>query len=135
MQKLNKEKSNWWGEEYSFFGDFYVKGDNSIEGFLSSKKLNLAQRTKNEIRQLKTGGKLFISDIYDSKTKRINGKWIITEPDGRKIEKNYSVRVYEKDEFISLCLLVGFKNCKAFGDWSGKKYDEKSEEIIFIAEK
>lgn len=37
----------WWNEEYGFFGEFYVKGDNSLEGFLT-RKLSLAERTLEE---------------------------------------------------------------------------------------
>lgn len=65
-----EEKSKniqWWMEEYGFFGNFYLEGDNSQEGYLQGKKQNLDERTKEEvdgvIKILKLTGKERILDI------------------------------------------------------------------------
>ena len=90
---------------------------------------------ENETRNLKSGGKLQITDRYNPETKRIDGTWIITKPNSVPEIRDYSVRVYEKDEFINMCLVVGFSRCKAFSDWQGNPYNENGEEIIFVAQK
>lgn len=46
---MNNTNLPWWSEEYGFFGDFYIEGDNSKEGYLISKKQNLKQRTITEV--------------------------------------------------------------------------------------
>jgi hypothetical protein len=33
MEVLHQEPM-WWTEEYGFFGDYYIEGDNSVEGYL-----------------------------------------------------------------------------------------------------
>ena len=88
-----------------------------------------------EERRLISGGRLKIIDKYNPKTKRIEGVWIITKSNGRVEEKHYSVRVYEKDEFIRLCKRIGFKNCVAYSSWDKKPYSKLGEEIMFVAEK
>ena len=39
----------WWEEENGFFGLFYHTGDNSLEGYDASNKLNRQQRTEREV--------------------------------------------------------------------------------------
>ncbi len=90
---------------------------------------------ENEIRNLSDDKQLQIIDKYNPRTKRIEGSWIIISKNKHKTEKRYSVRVYQKNEFIKMCLGVGFKKCQAFGNWEGSKYSPNSEEIIFIATK
>jgi SAM-dependent methyltransferase len=103
--------------------------------FLMHTDVNLA-RIRNgkykfeEKRSLQNGETLKIIDTYNPRTKRIDGSWEIAE----KI-RNYSVRVYEVDEFVTLCKSVGFKDVRVYSDWSGKKYNEESEMLIFVAEK
>lgn len=68
LDDLIKENNvQWWMEEYGFFGNFYLEGDNSKEGYLQSKKQNLDERTKEEvngvIKILKLKGKERILDI------------------------------------------------------------------------
>lgn len=89
----------------------------------------------NEIRTLKSGGKLKITERYNAATKRINGSWVLQNKNGNEGKKDYSVRVYTKDEFIKLCKRVGFKSCEVYADWSGKTYNEKSEDMIVVATK
>lgn len=42
-------KHEWWEEEYGFFGSFYHTGDNSVEGYDATNKLNREQRTQREV--------------------------------------------------------------------------------------
>jgi SAM-dependent methyltransferase len=39
----------WWDEAYGFFGEFYMEGDESIEGFITNRKLALSERTDIEV--------------------------------------------------------------------------------------
>ena len=88
---------------------------------------------EDEERNLASGKKLRIIDKYNPATKRIDGTWIIK--DGGEIKKDYSVRVYAKEEFIDICKKVGFAKFSAYGDWGGSEYSEDSEDMIIIAEK
>lgn len=42
------ESIQWWAPEYGFFGEFYMNGDNSKEGYLEQQQ-NLAERTETEV--------------------------------------------------------------------------------------
>mgnify|MGYP001559779531 FL=1 len=44
-----KEGNPWWSPEYGFFGQHYLKGDNSKEGYLIGQKQTLEQRTLAEV--------------------------------------------------------------------------------------
>ncbi len=88
-----------------------------------------------EIRHLQSGNTLVIVERFNPKTKRMDGSWTILKKDGSKIKNNYSMRVYSKEEFIGLCKKAGFKNAAACGEWNGKPYTEKSEDMIIVAEK
>jgi SAM-dependent methyltransferase len=54
----------WWMEEYGFFGEFYMEGDDSKDGYLESRQQSLADRTITEaegvirLLDLKKGQKL-----------------------------------------------------------------------------
>lgn len=39
----------WWSEEYGFFGEHYLEGDNSQEGYLIAQKQSLEDRTNTEV--------------------------------------------------------------------------------------
>ena len=93
------------------------------------------QYKEDEERKLENGNVLRIIDKYDPETKRINGTWIIRNQAGEEAKKDYSVRVYTKEEFIDLCKKVGFKECKVYSDWFGEGYSQKSEDMIVVATK
>ncbi len=265
---MKNNNPQWWSEEYGFFGDFYMEGDNSREGYRISQKQNLKQRTKTEVEgiinllnlkpkakildcpcgygrhsiglaqkdfivtgcdlnskhlacakkeaekksvkvkfmqanmlnidfsaefdavinmfysfgffekdednfkvlenffhALKPNGQflmhtdvnipfieagkykhdetrttvnnqaLRIVDNYDSVKKRINGFWILVDNKGNQIKKDYSVRVYTKEEFIELCKKAGFRFCQAYSDWDKKPYSDDSEDMMIVATK
>ncbi len=48
---MNPDTRNnpWWSPDAGFFGNFYMQGDNSAHGYLTSKRQNLAQRTREEV--------------------------------------------------------------------------------------
>ena len=50
-QKTRTDKGaqlEWWMEEYGFFGQFYIQGDDSVEGYLEGKRQALDERTQVE---------------------------------------------------------------------------------------
>ena len=110
-------------------GKFLMHTDVNIPRILNGKYKH------DEVRTLKSDKKLRIIDDYDPVTKRINGAWILIDKKSNEERKDYSVRVYTKDEFIKLCKRAGFKFCEVFSDWSGKPYDSNSEDMIVVATK
>ena len=110
-------------------GKFLMHTDVNIPRILNGKYKH------DEVRTLKSGKKLRIIDDYDPVTKRMNGAWILIDKKGNEERKDYSVRVYTKDEFIKLCKRAGFKFCEVFSDLSGKPYDSNSEDMIVVATK
>ncbi|MFH1802136.1 MAG: hypothetical protein ABH864_01655 [archaeon] len=42
-------KKEWWSENYGFFGKFYMTCDNSNEGYHEGRKMNLKERTEEEV--------------------------------------------------------------------------------------
>ena len=60
---------------------------------------------------------------------------IVTKYFGNEIKKDYSMRVYTKEEFIDLCKQVGFMSFEAYGDWGKTPYSEDSEDMIIVAKK
>ena len=47
--KQCRKMKEWWSEEYGFFGDFYMNGDNSQKGYLIEKEQTLQDRTITEV--------------------------------------------------------------------------------------
>ncbi len=90
---------------------------------------------ESEFRTLSSGKKLEIEEKFNPSTSRMAGYWKIISPDGKVERRDYSVRVYEKDEFIDMCKQVGFLSCEAFCDWTGRPYSEMEQEIMFVATK
>jgi SAM-dependent methyltransferase len=87
-----------------------------------------------EVRSLIGGGRLSIDERFDETTRRIEGHWTIEHGQDRS-SKGYSVRVYDSEEFVQICLEAGFASCTAYGDWNGRPYSTDAEEIIFVAQK
>ncbi len=87
----------------------------------------------DEHRELISGNRLRIVDEYDEATKRINGRWIIKEVSGITRDVDYSVRVYEKAEFVDMCRQAGFGDVKVYADWDGSDYSGDAEDMIVIA--
>lgn len=110
-------------------GKFLMHTDVNIPRILSGKYKH------DEIRKLKSGNTLRIIDDYNAVSKRIDGAWILIDKKGHEDRKDYSVRVYTKDEFVALCKRAGFTSCEVFSDWSGKPYDIESEDMIVVATK
>ena len=98
-------------------------------------RINMGKYKFDEDRKLASGNMLRIIDVYDEQTKRIDGKWIIGDGSGRNRELEYSVRVYSKDEFESLCRHAGFSKVNAYSNWEGDEYSESAEDMIIVAEK
>ncbi|MFZ2225850.1 MAG: methyltransferase domain-containing protein [Candidatus Moraniibacteriota bacterium] len=119
----------------NFFRALKPGGKFLMETDVNLSRVRAGKYKENETRKLLSGNQLQIIDQYNAKTKRMDGTWIITKPDGTSARKDYSVRVFEKDEFVDWCLDAGFVSCGAYGNWQGDPYDENSEQIIFVAQK
>lgn len=110
-------------------GKFLMHTDVNVPRILSGKY------KEDEERHLSEGKTLRIIDKYNPETKRIDGAWIIKDDQGKEERKEYSVRVYTKEEFIELCKAVGFSHCEAYSDWQGTPYSEEAEDMIVVATK
>ncbi|MFA5961350.1 MAG: methyltransferase domain-containing protein [Parcubacteria group bacterium] len=119
----------------NFFRALKPGGKFLMETDVNLSRVRAGKYKENEIRKLISGNQLQIIDRYSAITKRMDGAWIIIRPDGTLVRKDYSVRVFEKDEFVDWCLDAGFVSCEAYGNWWGSPYDENSEQIIFVAHK
>ncbi len=109
-------------------GKFLMHTDVNIPRIISGKY------KEDEERNLVTGKTLRIIDSYVSQSKRINGAWIIKN-NGKEERKEYSVRVYTKDEFEKICKKIGFSSVITYSDWNGNDYSEDSEDMIVVATK
>lgn len=109
-------------------GRFLMHTDVNIPRILSKKY------KEDEERKLTTGNTLRVIDNYDENTKRINGAWIIKKNEQEE-RKDYSVRVYTKEEFEQMCSNVGFTKVTTYSNWDGDIYSEESEDMIVVAEK
>jgi SAM-dependent methyltransferase len=98
-------------------------------------RINSGKYKFDEERELNSGNELRVIDMYNEDTKRIEGKWIITDGNGESKEVDYSVRVYTKEEFAQMCLDAGFNKVTIYSDWDGSEYSEDAEDMIVIAEK
>lgn len=110
-------------------GRFLMHTDVNIPRVLSGKY------KEDEIRELESGNTLRVIDKYNPKDKRIYGSWIIKDKNDNEVKKDYSVRVYTKEEFIEICKSVGFQKFEVYGDWNKIPYTEESEDMIVVAEK
>ena len=109
-------------------GKFLMHTDVNIPRILSGKY------KEDEERNLVTGKTLRVIDSYDPETKRINGAWIIKN-NGKEERKDYSVRVYTKEEFEELCRKIGFSSVTTYSNWEGGNYSEDAEDMIVVATK
>ncbi len=109
-------------------GKFLMHTDVNVPRILSGKY------KEDEQRNLLAGKTLRIIDSYDSQTKRINGAWII-QNDDKEERKDYSVRVYTKEEFEGMCKRIGFSSVVTYSGWEGGEYSENAEDMIVVATK
>lgn len=108
-------------------GKFLFHTDVNIPRIISGKY------REDETRNLSSGKTLRIIDIYNPVDKKIHGTWVIKDINGVERKKDYAVRVYDIEEFISLCKDVGFKSFETYSDWDKTPYSEDSEDMIIIA--
>ncbi|MFZ4648734.1 MAG: SAM-dependent methyltransferase [Patescibacteria group bacterium] len=109
-------------------GKFLMHTDVNIPRILNGKY------KEDEKRNLTTGKTLRVIDSYNPTTKRIEGSWIIND-DTNQEKKDYSVRVYTKEEFEGLCKKIGFSSVITYSDWNGSAYSENAEDMIVVATK
>jgi len=109
-------------------GKFLMHTDVNVPRILAGKY------KENEERSLVAGKTLRIIDSYSPETKRVNGIWIIKDGDREK-KKNYSIRVYTREEFEEMCKKIGFSSVATYSDWDGAGYSEDAEVMIMVAMK
>lgn len=86
-------------------------------------------------RTLSDNKQLDIFEKYNDKTKRIEGYWKIIQ-DNREKKNYYSMRVYEKDEFIDMCRKIGFQKGECYSEFSkNSKYSIDKPEMIIVSRK
>jgi len=110
-------------------GKFLFHTDVNVPRVLSGKY------KEDETRSLASGNTLRIIDKYNPQDKRIHGTWIIKDRDGNEVKKDYSVRVYTREEFIDICKQISFTSFEVYSDWNRTPYSENSEDMIIIAKK
>lgn len=109
-------------------GKFLMHTDVNIPRIINGKY------KEDEERNLTTGKTLRVFDSYNPTTKRIDGSWIINDGANQE-KKNYSVRVYTKDEFEDMCKKIGFSSVITYSNWSGLSYSEDAEDMIVVTTK
>jgi SAM-dependent methyltransferase len=110
-------------------GKFLLHSDVAPEMFESN------HYRMSETRHLPGGGKLLIEEIYDPKTKRIAGVWIIEKDGVQKTLTPYSVRLYDAQEIRMVARHVGFAKAAVFGGFDGQPFTPESKEMILVATK
>lgn len=90
----------------------------------------------HEVRNLVSGKQLEIVESYYPPDKRLTGQWILISQDGARQELTpYSHRIYTYQDFVDVCLQVGFEDVRGYGDWAGSPLEESSEDMIIVAQK
>jgi len=110
-------------------GKFLFHTDVNIPRVLSGKY------KEDETRRLVSGKSLRIIDKYNPEDKRMYGSWIIKDKHGREVRRDYSIRVYTEEEFVTMCEGVGFRHFQSYGDWNRTPYTKDSEDMIIVAKK
>ena len=85
-------------------------------------------------KELVTGEILRIVDVFNPKTKRLDGTWTIEGENTKRI-RGYSVRIYTKDEFERMCKKIGFSSVKTYSNWNGNEYTDDADNMIVVAQK
>lgn len=119
----------------NFFKALKLNGQFLMHTDINIPRIEAEKYKHDETRIPSNGGVLKIKDKYNPVTKRINGSWILKDKSGKESKREYSVRVYSKDEFITLCKKAGFRFCKAYSNWNKKPYSKNSEDMIIVATK
>lgn len=111
-------------------GKFLMHSDISPEMFEAK-----PYRT-SEMRTLREGGKLFIEDEFDKKSKRMRGIWTLKRDNDEEILLTpNSVRLYDIAELRTMARHVGFRKVSFFGSFSGEPCTAESSELVMVAEK
>jgi SAM-dependent methyltransferase len=61
-------------------------------------------------------------------------RWTLIK-DGRRIEKEFTQRLYGAGELRTLMLEAGFSRVEIYGGWEESPYDEKAEKLIVVGRK
>ena len=64
----------------------------------------------------------------------MKNKWILIK-DGKRVEKEFTQRLYSAVELRALLLEAGFKLIEIYGDWDESEYDINAAKLIVIGRK
>jgi len=118
----------------NFFNALKPKGKFLMHIDINISKIIHGNNKHTSQKNLITGETLLIEDIYYPNTKRLNGSWTIKK-ENKETTKNYSVRIYTKEEFEQMCRKIGFSSVKTYSNWNGDIYTENSNDMIVVAVK
>ena len=65
----------------------------------------------------------------------LRSRWIITHPDGTKIDHVFVQRLYSAAELCKKMKECGFSQVNAFGDFDFSPYNEKARTMVIVAKK
>ncbi|MEK6889105.1 MAG: class I SAM-dependent methyltransferase [Nanoarchaeota archaeon] len=103
---------------------------------VSPEIINSGNYQFSETRNLKSGKKLKIAEVYNLTSKRMQGSWTLICQEGREEQLTpYSVRIYSKEELEALAKRTGFRETKFYGSFSGDNFTDSSQEMIMVARK
>lgn len=88
-------------------------------------------------RTLPGGATLLVQERYNSAGRRVEGKWTIVEGDGRRSSAEYSLQVYQVEEFRAMMACSGLTLRAIYGslDPGREAYGPASQEFILLAER
>ena len=64
----------------------------------------------------------------------MKNKWILIK-DGKRVEKEFTQRLYSAVELRALLLQAGFSSIEIYGDWNEKPYDIDAAKLIVVGRK
>ncbi|MDR3336566.1 MAG: class I SAM-dependent methyltransferase [Treponema sp.] len=65
----------------------------------------------------------------------LKNRWILFDKEGRRIERNFTQRLYAATEIRTLLLEAGFSKAEIYGDWDEGPYGDRAESLIAVGRK
>jgi SAM-dependent methyltransferase len=63
----------------------------------------------------------------------IRNRWIIIQPDGKRTQIDFGLRLYSASELRALLLSSGFAEVTCYGDWDKRPFDQQAERLLLVA--
>jgi SAM-dependent methyltransferase len=65
----------------------------------------------------------------------LKNRWILIDKEGRRIERNFTQRLYAATEIRALLLEAGFSGAEIYGSWDEGPYGDRAESLIAVGRK